>query len=121
MNEGNDSTRPTRQCPTEVDAILVALAHPYRRFLLEYLGEPNAAATITEIAAAVCTDADHTVGQVTGVDSVETALFHVHIPKLVEVGIVACDRDEGTVTLTDRWEDVRPILRAAEELRPDPS
>lgn len=119
MTEGNDSRGVVPGCQTEADAVLVALAHPYRRFVLEYLGEPGETATITEVAAAISnatSGPDPLVDRTTSVDSVETALYHVHVPKLTEVDLLNCDDEVETVTLSDRWHDVQPILQAVSEV-----
>lgn len=119
MSGAYDPVSPLLGPQSEVDAILVALAHPYRRLLLEYLADADGPATITELAAAVGpdTDADSFVaGHITGIDSVETALYHIHVPKLADVDLVDSDRAARTVELTDRWAAVRPLLRAVEDL-----
>lgn len=119
MLEGTNADCGIRACPTEIDAVFAALAHPHRRFLLALLGEPGTEETLTAIAAAIATETEESAsapGPGTGIDTIEASLHHVHVPKLDEVDLVAYDRDEQTVTLTDRWEHVQPILEAAESL-----
>lgn len=41
---------------------------------------------------------------------VYTALRQVHLPKMDDAGVVAFDRDEGTVTLTDRASELAAYL-----------
>lgn len=118
MHEGTHGRGPGA-CQTDLDAVLVALAHPYRRHVLAHLAEEGRVATITSVAAGIRTasaEREGLPGPQTGIEGLESALYHVHIPKLRDAGLVACDYDEGTVRLTDRYEDVRPILRAAENL-----
>lgn len=54
------------------------------------------------------------------VERVATSLHHVHLPKLVEVGIVEYDTEEALVRLTDHSDRFREYLTtaAADERRP---
>jgi hypothetical protein len=45
--------------------------------------------------------------------AVRTALYHVHLPKLSEMGFVSWDRENGTVAPGPRWEELEPLLGAA--------
>lgn len=121
MTEGNNRGGLQSACQTELDAVLVALAHPYRRFLLQYLDAPEREVTITELAAAISQEAGPDAfpgGEPQGIDTVETSLYHAHLPKLAEIDVVEFEQDEGTVQLTERWEAVRPIVQAGEHLAP---
>lgn len=119
MRQGNNRGGLRSPCQTELDAVLVALAHPYRRYLLKYLDEPEREVTVTELAAVISQGAgpDALPGsEPRGIDTVETSLYHIHVPKLAEIDVVEFDPGEGTVLLTERWEEVRPIVQAAEHL-----
>lgn len=120
MGNSEDRIRAAVAGETERDAVLTALAHPYRRFVLQYLDQPGDDATIGEVAAALApatpVGATEPAGCHQGVDAIQTSLYHVHVPKLADVGVVAFDPREGRVTLTERWHEICPILRAIEDL-----
>lgn len=89
--------------PTDLDAVLTALADRRRRRILGTLDRdgPLERDDLVDYLVAVenATD-DETRGRV------QTSLYHVHLPKLEAAGLIECD--EGTIT-----SDEHPSLRAA--------
>lgn len=83
------------------DEVFGALADERRRLTLAHLRAVDGAASIPELAGRLA-DAD---GVVTSDEAdVVTALHHVHVPKLVDAGLV--EWDDGGVTTTDRGESL---------------
>ena len=87
--------------PPAVDGRLEALANYYRRFLLYYLRE-HGSATRTELTDVLA----GWLASVRGVDAdrlaheqTQIALQHVHLPKLLDCGLVEYDADTGVVSL----------------------
>lgn len=84
----------------ENDDMFDALNHERRRYLLYTLLEDEAW-SLREIAAKLAAwENDATVDTV-GRDEVEktyASLYHAHVPKLLDYGIVDFERSEGTVT-----------------------
>lgn len=77
------------------------LSHPHRRYALYHLTEETGDVSVESLAAAVARwDGGHPeTDRRGGAETIETALRHVHLPKLSDAGIVALDPDAGTVEL----------------------
>lgn len=89
--------------PRELDAYFEALGDRQRRRVLLSLlrtGEsPVDAARVVETG-----DVDETI-----------PLYHVHLPKLADCGVVAWERGTPLVERGPSFEEIRPILEAIEE------
>ena len=91
------------------------LANEQRRFVLYLLAERGGTAPLDELAALVSGyGADSSTEQ--GLPCVaHRRLYHNHLPRLAEHGLVEYDRDDEAVTLTDRGEQLQPYLAFARE------
>ena len=88
----------------ERDALLDALSHRYRRFVvaaLEDSGQPLALADLAADVAARDTAESPTIERIR---TIKIELYHVHVPKLAETGLVAFDRDRNVVRSTEQSE-----------------
>ena len=90
------------------------LSDPIRRYVLDYLGEQETTVSFDRLATRVA--AWHTDGDPDAVDDatlteVRTALYHVHLPKLVEAGYIAWDRDTHTIRRGPNVDEIAPVLR----------
>ncbi len=116
----NPRTRPWSVGPgrEDRDIVLDALAHPDRRRLLGYLDGMAETATVTELAAVLAAPAERQADQEAArdVDTIETSLYHAHLPKLEEAGLVEFAEASETVTATERIDLVTPILNSLEDL-----
>lgn len=89
------------------------LAHPHRRHALSVLRERGSRMTLDEVARAVTLRLD---GAILGddfrerFDQVRVGLYHNHLPKLCDAGVVAYDRDRRTVSLAAERERVMRLL-----------
>lgn len=77
--------------PDRLDRTLDALAHRQRRRALYHLRDADGAVTVDALADAVADHAD------ADRDRVRASLYHRHLPKLVDVGLVAHDDRAGHV------------------------
>lgn len=88
------------------DEIYTALADQRRRFALYHLREEERA-SLTDVAAQIgAWERDCPVGDVpndTRAD-IETALYHHHLPKLQEGGVIEYDDRSGTLVFRDPHE-----------------
>lgn len=99
----------------ELDHLFEALAHPRRRYLCYALLE-SAERSLADLAGSVAAwESDVPEGAVTGEqrEEVYLALYHAHVPKLVENGVVTFDEATGTVAPGEHAEQV---LAALEEI-----
>jgi len=95
--EGDAGTAPT-SFPRSFDAVVELLSSPQRRRALSVLLErPDEPVSLEALAAAVARrDADDGDGAMTP-GPVAATLWHSHLPKLAEFGVVSIDADERTV------------------------
>lgn len=84
------------------DGVYEALAHERRRRVLEILVEADRPLSLSDVARELHRrDAED--GAVDPVDDrareIHVELYHAHVPKLVDAGLVEHDRDAGTVAI----------------------
>lgn len=102
--------------PAEINTIFELLQNHRRRYVLHYLRQEETAGDVRDLATALArweTD-DEPVTEAQIAD-VETALVHVHVPKLAKSGIVAYDPDTETVSLADAGA-IEPYLTVVEQV-----
>ncbi len=98
-----------------LDAVFGALATERRRSVVRCLdehGSPLALDVLAELLAdaersATAADPDPTVA-----DEIYTSLYHVHVPKLVDAGIVEYDRQGDTVERAENTETAIGFLES---------
>jgi hypothetical protein len=104
----------------ELDDAFNILSNSRRRYILYYLYTRSEPATIDELAGQIAAweneiaveDLDDTARR-----RVYVSLYQTHLPKLDDFGIADYDRDDGTVTLTDRAEEIVRYLPVEEDER----
>lgn len=88
----DDPSKGVRDVSLSPDAILSILAHPQRRDVLSVLrAASDHTATLDECVTYVVRQEEKRTGTRPGHDLVEASLHHVHVPKLVDAGIVEYD------------------------------
>jgi len=96
--------------------VFAALGHPRRRYLLYTLVNGDSESTLGELAAnIVAWERQKPTAAVTDDERqrVEAALYHAHVPKLVDLGVVEYDADAGVVAATSNADQVRAVLDGA--------
>lgn len=96
----------------EIDRVYTALAHPRRRYLCYTLHE-DTEWTLTELATKIAAwENDVPVHAVTDDqrDDVYVSLYHAHVPKLVDVGVLTFDEERGLIETADHAEQVLAAL-----------
>ncbi|SER67925.1 DUF7344 domain-containing protein [Natrinema salaciae] len=94
------------------------LASADRQYLLHELAEQNGESTVGELSRRVAVRRHRTTCKnVTGaeIDRARVRLVHIHVPQLVERGVIDVDRQNGCVAFTED-ENVDLLFEAAEEL-----
>lgn len=97
----------------EQDTLFEALSHSHRRFVLQYLTARDGSQTVSEMATALATwQTDQPAGDrsAAGVEKIESALHHHHLPKLAAASIIEYDPTGGTVTPGTRAAETTPYL-----------
>jgi hypothetical protein len=92
--------------PTEV---FRTLSNDHRQYVLEYLLHRLGAVAVGDLADYIAIkDGDLTAE---GSERALLALYHIHLPHLIAVGLVRYDDDQETVELRVDADDIRPFLQ----------
>ena len=84
-----------------------ALANEDRRTVLSTLCESETTMSLSELAAELA-QSESSPAEIGGNDSVERheiELYHRHLPKLDNIGLVNFDQDRRLVSLTEEFDD----------------
>lgn len=100
----DESIDPT-DATLSVDATLTLLSDGERRDILDILAfEADGSVNIDELVNRLVRRQTDRTGEFPSPDSIEMRLHHVHLPKLVEVGVVEYDAQGGEIYY---WSDDR--------------
>lgn len=98
-----------------LDHVFSALGHSRRRYLMYALVE-NRQWTLSELATKLAAwedDCDEQDVEANRRDEMYISLYHSHVPKLIDEGIVAYDADEETIVPAAHAEHVMAVLAGA--------
>lgn len=87
-----------------IDAVFDLLAHDARRAAVACLTSRNRPVALADLAADVAdrtSDRPRSERSTEAVSKIQTALHHVHLPKLADAGVVAYDLDDCVVYLAE--------------------
>ena len=115
-----DGTAGTKGLGFEVggdhqDELFRVLAHPRRRFTLQYLQTVETPLTIDELTTELGAWEDHRTGTDQSRDDrtgIRISLVHSHLPKMADAGVVTYDATRQTVMLADGADEVYTHLQA---------
>jgi DNA-binding transcriptional ArsR family regulator len=113
--DGSESVRiqpTTEQEPRSPYTMFRVLSAPTRAKLLAYLTEQSNPVTVAELADVLVTaDFQNTNGATDRErKTVYSELYHVHLPKLNEAGLVNIESDEEEITLLIPPSQLKPYL-----------
>jgi len=111
----DDDTPPER---LSKDTIFSMLSNQRRRHVLYYLDREPGPVSLRDLAERIAAwenDVDVSDLEYKQRKRVYTSLHQTHLPKLDDAGIVAYDRDAGTITLADRAHDLDIYLELVGE------
>lgn len=104
----------------DVDALFDVLSNPRRRFVLAYLDESSNPLPLRDIAYQLATwEYDEEVPS-DDVKSIYVSLFHVHIPKMAEVGLIEYSEERDAVTLVEDCDAITSLTGFASVESPSP-
>lgn len=117
---GPDSPTLDRGDVSSLDHVFDVLTVEHRRLIVERLADENREVAFETLVTGVA--AEHS-----GIDPASLgdgdreptriALYHTHLPKLVDAGVIEFDRESGTVAPGPRLGLVSRSLNAVEELQ----
>lgn len=99
----------------ELDHVFGVLDHPRRRYLL-YAMATDDQWTLRELATKLVAweqDLDEEAVDEDQCDRMYVSLYHVHVPRLVEHGVVGFDEETETISRADHTEQVFAVLEGA--------
>lgn len=98
-----------------LDAMFAALRNTRRRYVIYYLQQRGELAVeeLARLIAASETGGDHGAVPAEERNRVKLALVHVHLPKLVETGVVEYDERRSRVQLREELSELGPYLDEA--------
>lgn len=114
-DEGATPGPSTNADGLDLDHVFGVLDHPRRRYLL-YALATDGRWTLTELAtklAAWETGVDEGTADGATRDRVYVSLYHVHVPKLVDEGVVRFDEAAETIVAGPNAEQVLAVLEGA--------
>lgn len=91
-----------------MDQVLDALGHRYRRRVLVALADSNPQ-TVGSVTATVQAHEGVALHGLHVADF-ETALHHIHLPKLENYGFISWDRATDELTRGPGWADIGPVV-----------
>jgi len=101
------------------DQFYRALSSYHRRCVLSYLLEENET-TVDELATVLCgweTTTTGTMQTSTDHSKIYVALVHVHLPKLVDAGLIEYEPNTGSVQINPLHPQVADIIRQSVGVR----
>lgn len=86
---------------TGLNEMFELLTHPYRRYILHHLSQRSETVDFDTLAASLATrDACQAEeNESTSRTTIELQLQHIHLPKLVNAGVITFNEDTGIIEL----------------------
>lgn len=100
----------------ELDDVFEALGHARRRYLLYTLVQGNSEETLPEMATKIVAwEQEKPVSEVTEEErrQVQASLYHSHVPKLADLGVLTYRQDENIVVQAQNTAQVQAVLDGA--------
>ncbi|RQG93094.1 hypothetical protein EA462_02505 [Natrarchaeobius halalkaliphilus] len=118
----SDDTRRSTQSSEEMfesienispDTVFDLLSHRHRRIVIELLVASDGVLTIRDLRNEIIEKeqgVEITEGDKEQIEQVFISLYHIHIPKLAEEGIVNYDQERTVVEPTEKLSNLVPFL-----------
>lgn len=104
--------------PLSVDSVFDALANRRRRYVLHCLQKYDNPMALADVADEIAVWENETnISEISGeeVKRVYISLYHAHVPKLADAGIVEYNQDRDMVALSENADQVEPFLKSIAE------
>lgn len=99
-----------------LDELFDALSNERRRRVVRYLNDRRAPIALADLAREVAAREEGVATDDVGPDEVErvhVSLYHVHVPKLADRGLVEYDPDRGLVSPPEHGEAIGQVVDLA--------
>lgn len=107
---------------TEFDAVLELCQEQHRRIILATLAHEEQSVTVDDLTKAIVTHNHHMpLAEVREEETkqIQSALHHVHLPKLADQSLVDYDQEQHQVEPTPQFDQLQPQLSAIIDIDPD--
>lgn len=104
---------------TEVTDAFTTLADPLRRYVLYTLSQQETSVGFETLATRVAAwSKDCSSDAIDGatIETVRAELYHVHLPKLTDIGVITYQDNPGEIDLTGDTEALQPFLEVARQV-----
>lgn len=106
----------------DFDAVLDLCSKKHRRIVLAVLAEQQRSLTVDDLTKAIVKHNHHT--PLTKVSSetitqIKISLYHCHIPKLADAGLIEFDADRELVEPNEACEQIEPDLASIVDADPE--
>lgn len=102
---------------TQQDQLFDCLAHHHRRIIIDVLRNSNSQKPTTEltqdIVARICETSD---AEILSIEALQTSLYHSHLPKLKEAGLVEYDEERDLVAPVEYVSHLGTLVDLAERI-----
>lgn len=103
--------------PLSLDRLLDVLATDHRRRVVEHLSHRGESVSLDSLAAEVASTHDDDSEGDAAHKSTRIALYHSHLPKLVDSDVIEFDHDSGVVSPGPQLRTASGALDAVEDAR----
>lgn len=96
----------------DTDVLFDALAHHRRRFVLAFLEENPTPVALADLADELATiEHDAPLAEIADEDvtAIRASLYHLHVPKLADVGLVEYDPDSEQVAWAENADEITSL------------
>lgn len=102
----------------ELDDVFEALGHSLRRYLVSTLVNGSNEATLSELSTKIASwELDKSENEVTDAErkSIYISLYHSHIPKLADLGVLDYEEQENIIVQAKNIEQVQAVLKSSKD------
>jgi hypothetical protein len=106
----------------EFDTVLDACGDQHRRIVLAVLADQQRSVTFNELTMTIVKHNHHTPlseASDEALTQIQSSLYHLHLPKLEDIGIIEYDPKQRLVEPTAQFDQLQPHLSALIEADPE--
>lgn len=108
-----DSIATDQNSPGDLDSLFACLANHRRRLLLEGISKTSGPVVVEELVQHIVEREDVATADTDSSDQlveITISLFHNHLPKMREAGVIDVDHETNTVQEGNRFETAKSLL-----------
>lgn len=117
-NSQPECSEPEGEDPLPRDRLFALLSDDRRRYVVRYLQEATAPVALADLARTITEreSAGPPAGAENRERTIHRSLYHWHVPKLADAGVVDHDRDRGTAEPGPSFERAAELCDAVQDI-----